>query len=462
MLDCLQRASQDAHKTIAFPALGTGNLGYPKDVVAQTMIETAQQFHQNNPESPLEKVNIVVHNDDATIFEAFQRVKEKTDEEMKRRISFNTRRNNRVFDIDAMEGATRETTGSQPSQLARQVTLHVSSDDIRHVETASRLLDTFCKEAITTQCNSYDSLKTMNQRQQDKIRKLSLKHSISVDFDPMTGEVKLEGLKSDVMDAMVSVHTTCNDILLQKQRDEKAKLISSYVRWEYTHVSGTGAISHYDKFINQKIEKAYMAKKDFLYLPVIDGNEYVLDFKKMEEIDRNNQEDRVRVIRKDLTEGTIFETPSYWSPVDTECEMIELKKKTSEYRKVEEAFSNSVGRQITILKIKRIQAQWLWKLYVIKRQHLEKQQQQNPAAEVNTERVLWHGTSMDAIPCIAKNGFNRSYSGKNATAFGKGVYFAVSASVSDKDKYSEPDSQGHKHMFQARVLTGNYCKGRMK
>lgn len=50
----------------------------------------------------------------------------------------------------------------------------------------------------------------------------------------------------------------------------------------------------------------------------------------------------------------------------------------------------------------------------------------------------------------------------SATVYGKGVYFAVSASYSDE--YAERDRQGDKRMFQARVLTGRYCTGagRMK
>jgi len=36
-----------------------------------------------------------------------------------------------------------------------------------------------------------------------------------------------------------------------------------------------------------------------------------------------------------------------------------------------------------------------------------------PGAEV--ERLLWHGTSIDALDNIYAGGFNRSYCGKNGT-----------------------------------------------
>ena len=46
-----------------------------------------------------------------------------------------------------------------------------------------------------------------------------------------------------------------------------------------------------------------------------------------------------------------------------------------------------------------------------------------------------------------------------ATALGRGVYFARDASYSASDRYTPPDASGHKHMYYARVLTGQYTIG---
>lgn len=39
------------------------------------------------------------------------------------------------------------------------------------------------------------------------------------------------------------------------------------------------------------------------------------------------------------------------------------------------------------------------------------------------------------------------------------MYFALRASLSVQDRYSPPDAQGHKAVFVARVLTGDYAQG---
>jgi Poly(ADP-ribose) polymerase catalytic domain len=61
---------------------------------------------------------------------------------------------------------------------------------------------------------------------------------------------------------------------------------------------------------------------------------------------------------------------------------------------------------------------------------------------------------------ILAQGFNRSFAGKNATLYGKGVYFARDASYSAYQRYSIPDSQGTQYMLACRVVVGEYCLGK--
>ena len=46
-----------------------------------------------------------------------------------------------------------------------------------------------------------------------------------------------------------------------------------------------------------------------------------------------------------------------------------------------------------------------------------------------------------------------------ATVYGKGVYFACNANYSARDQYSPRDANNNKHMFLAKVLTGEYAVG---
>lgn len=71
------------------------------------------------------------------------------------------------------------------------------------------------------------------------------------------------------------------------------------------------------------------------------------------------------------------------------------------------------------------------------------------------EKSLFHGTdSIDTCYGICTNNFDFRLSGKNATMYGKGSYFATTA------KYSNCYTRGPlRLMFRARVLIGRYTKG---
>ncbi|XP_067933230.1 protein mono-ADP-ribosyltransferase PARP14-like [Watersipora subatra] len=58
---CLTMASSHNHQSIAFPALGTGNLRYPEAEVAKTMIEAVLEYADGNPNSSLKDVKIVIY-----------------------------------------------------------------------------------------------------------------------------------------------------------------------------------------------------------------------------------------------------------------------------------------------------------------------------------------------------------------------------------------------------------------
>lgn len=47
-----------------------------------------------------------------------------------------------------------------------------------------------------------------------------------------------------------------------------------------------------------------------------------------------------------------------------------------------------------------------------------------------------------------------------ATVFGQGVYFAVNSGLSVLDTYSPPNADGHKFIFMAKVLTGDFTEGK--
>lgn len=57
---CLQTANVLRNTSIAFPALGTGYLGFPADVAAKVMFEEVLKFGNKFPKSNLKDVRFVI------------------------------------------------------------------------------------------------------------------------------------------------------------------------------------------------------------------------------------------------------------------------------------------------------------------------------------------------------------------------------------------------------------------
>ena len=107
-----------------------------------------------------------------------------------------------------------------------------------------------------------------------------------------------------------------------------------------------------------------------------------------------------------------------WQDVD----LVEVESGTPEYTDVSDLFHATCSpAEWGISMIHRVQFLPQLYLYGTHKQTIEARKRPHGA----NEKRLFHGTAKATMPKINRNSFNRSYCGKNATAYGKGVYFAV-------------------------------------
>uniref|UniRef100_K1P6C4 Poly [ADP-ribose] polymerase 12 n=1 Tax=Magallana gigas TaxID=29159 RepID=K1P6C4_MAGGI len=148
--------------------------------------------------------------------------------------------------------------------------------------------------------------------------------------------------------------------------------------------------------------------------------------------------------------------PPGWAPWDLAhpFELVELDESCKEYREVKGAMFDTLKEDyFTISNIYRIQNLSLWKEFNMRKTNMEMDHEMR-GESVNV-KSLFHGTdSIDTCYGICTNNFDFRLSGKNATMYGKGSYFATTA------KYSNCYTRGPLRLiFRARVLIGRYTKG---
>ena len=113
---------------------------------------------------------------------------------------------------------------------------------------------------------------------------------------------------------------------------------------------------------------------------------------------------------------------------------------------------------VTVQSVERVQNPALWDSFLAKKRSML---QRSSADDKYEMAWLYHGTDEATVSKIVEQGFDRNFSGKNATVYGKGAYFAFNSEYSARDSYSRPNAAGEQFMFLARVMVGEYCKGKV-
>jgi hypothetical protein len=172
-----------------------------------------------------------------------------------------------------------------------------------------------------------------------------------------------------------------------------------------------------------------------------DGVPYKADFRTMEQQRDDGQYVTKRVIRRQALRPPLqhdnsalalvqhMKPPGTWSPMNKNQTVAKqvLLPPGPEFDQVCQAFMKTLNSSIKVVDVQRIQNRSLWNQYATK--GWEYISREGPSSQARLERVwLFHGTDEDTVEKIVQQGFNRSFAGKNATVYGKGVYFARDAS----------------------------------
>ena len=63
---CLKAADTKGYRSLAFPAIGTGQSHYPADEVAKLMVKQILEYVDSNQNTRLQEIGIVIYQKDST------------------------------------------------------------------------------------------------------------------------------------------------------------------------------------------------------------------------------------------------------------------------------------------------------------------------------------------------------------------------------------------------------------
>ncbi|XP_066277271.1 protein mono-ADP-ribosyltransferase PARP14-like isoform X2 [Branchiostoma lanceolatum] len=470
IINCLRTADTLGFNSIAFPALGTGVLQESVARTAATMLDALQDFVLQYKPTQLNEVRITIYQQN--MVRAFH-------EEMRKKVGqpvpqmaakpsgfFENIGRMATAGLNYLRGApTTSKTDDQPIPSPDNVVVIVIYSDNRDsIVKAKEIINKTINE--TSKDETIPSKFKMTEEQKQHVVSLAQRHDCLATFT--RSNIRLQGMSLDVMMASHDIKDFQRDVEMKTKEEkhlcEKAELLMKSVQWYY--VDENEEKQPYEPKVNCMIEEAYAAKKGGVDVE-FEGEDLHIDFLTMREtIVGNMAAAAIDVVRHEVEKEGNIKLPKTWTGMSDQYEEVDLQPTTSEYKAVHDEFMKSVATAsggyyavstAQVLKIQRIQNAALWKQYMVKKKKMELD---NAKSSQPVERILYHGTPSAPIPSINLTGFNRSYSGRNVgTLLGNGVYFAVTASLSAADQYAQPDPNGNRYMYMARVLSGDMCKG---
>ncbi|XP_033116466.1 protein mono-ADP-ribosyltransferase PARP14-like [Anneissia japonica] len=442
----LRTVDVSGRSSLAFPAIGTGAASKTPRESAMFILDCIGSFAIKYKPTNLRDIRIVVFEEAMT--REFISVMEETE-----RKPFQQRNLLQKGWAAVKSWWEREEEITNDSHINPAVTLRILALHEDQIQDAKGRIQTIISQETKEKAIHNEVFSRFARRHFMELKEIGVKHGVKIDMTKVRANVvKLHGRTTSVMDAHGGIVELINKFHEEEMEHKENEFILKEVKWYYE--SDAKEMIEFDEEIVILLEKAYKKKKRTVKYTTTKNFTYEVDFKYMEE--RNLSSNRTNAVeRKDLTVGQNF--PSTWLTMGSseKLKVVDLSQGT-EYQNIKQQFIASLSGQNThIHKISRIQNIELWKQYAAKKEAFEKA---IPGKQV--EQILYHGTDESTVKNINQTGFNRSYAGKNATAYGMGTYFAVTAGYSASNQYSRPNIQGQKHIFLCHVLVGRYTQGK--
>uniref|UniRef100_C3Y5X5 Poly [ADP-ribose] polymerase n=1 Tax=Branchiostoma floridae TaxID=7739 RepID=C3Y5X5_BRAFL len=473
---CLQTADQKKLKSVALPAIGTGGINISPDQSAKGMLDGIAEFvQQSNPQN-LALVRITIFQ--PQMLQTFHtemdnrakslsgkltglgsRVIEKVKKVARNVLGLkpSTKKVASALGFASWDGTadpTLSSPSSESSERTGDLQLNFFGADQRSIDSAKRKVEGLVEEKSKNEVIENAAVAQLTQEEIKLLVAYGRQRNVNVTVEQgARHRICIQGA-SDMTSVISKVWEVLNIKIEEGRKFESALFLQKDVQWHYEKPDGS--YQEFEPLVNAEIEEAFQAKRPKVQYEE-EGEKYEIDFQSKQE--RNLSTGAITKVRRDdMRADTGAGMPAGWDPQPTDprtgtpqlCHLVTLVLNSAEYNTVT---SKLLPTTLNIQKIERVQNPTLWKQYCVQR---EKICQKNPTRQ--NEQELWHGSLAESCVKISHHGFNRSYAGMNATAFGKGTYFARDPSYSVRG-YARPDANGLKRLFLAKVITGEYIRG---
>ncbi|XP_075466033.1 protein mono-ADP-ribosyltransferase PARP14-like isoform X2 [Ascaphus truei] len=397
VLAVLQECGNLQVTSVSFPAIGTGAGNIPPSAVADAMLDAVVDFASSKSAQSVQTVKVVIFqqpmlNDFYTSMKKKEGTSLPEPESVFQKLTslFMPRKRKPAQKLSAFE----LTDNIEPAVF------HLCGESKESVKNTSSWLEKRILDEQEENVLTGEWVADFQEREVQMLSELQKRFQVSIEYKSAGSSVRVAGLTRDVMKASREIQDMINKIRDKKTEEREAELCSNIVQWRY-HDGATWV--KFNKLTNLQLEEAASEKTRGIRVS-ISGRQYSVNMATKSATD--SQGNAMGIERVPIHEGQAL--PAHWDQMNDQVKVVPLNTGTPEYTEVQAEFTKTCAMRI--IKIERIQNKHLWLNYQIKKQSIDSKNKNK-----SNEKRLFHGTDPNAISNVNRNGFNRSYAGKNGS-----------------------------------------------
>ncbi len=295
IVKCLKKADLQGLKSIAFPAVGTGNIKKDVKEAAEGMLTAISKFAQKQPRS-LVLIRIVIYQ--THMLQVFRSAMEACISSVESGPGLMAKVPG-WLGFGTSGSATPVTTASKNAQSEQgQGYLEIFAETKQDVEKVVKEIEKNVADQCEQNVIERDAISKLSKHQKRKIKELEVNHDAVVTVEEAVGRISIRGYAKDVCDVVTTIHEILNQQIEEEHTREFEELVSKSIQWFY---EGDGSLEPYDTSNNLQIEKAFCDGQDSVIVS-IDDVRYQIFVKDMKETCLDDEEER-NVVRKEIGKG---------------------------------------------------------------------------------------------------------------------------------------------------------------
>ncbi|XP_063069039.1 protein mono-ADP-ribosyltransferase PARP9 [Engraulis encrasicolus] len=410
---CLSKAEKDQCSSIAFPAIGSGDLGFTASEVAHIMTTAVRAFSTAYKGGPMDVYFVIYPSEDAT-FQAFMKEYAALQPSPSHSSAFFTPRN---------EPPAYEEKGNQGPRIE----LRSSSEAVRCAATkwVHDILD-IQRMRKTTHSIRNNHIQHFGHKEHNNLLSLQAKFSVGLKVcytadDPAS--IIVRGSPPDVTATVLEVEAMCCEIQEVYAKAAEETMLYSVVRWVCKDFPEMQSPE-----INATLERAYLAGKDVVHI----NSDISVDFLFME---MQSQEKKCKMERECLFK--------LYRPAQG------LPEKSYFERKLEQKMDTGKIKDtgLRAVCVERVENKALEQLFELNKKGITKD-----------PMTLYQRVPAQFCRFISWIGFQREYSPPDEQRFGQGIYFTESVK-SAMPLWKGMEEEEYVYIVEAEVLTGKDTVG---